>query len=411
MKKWLKFFGLGYFSDKIAADAPKFGFTSVLLSILLALVFYLFGYYGADVAPFGNHYDSASQYKEFIHGAFADIELNIKDNTAESEKSINTYTDGDDRAAYSKNGYNLIVDTRPSDTLIKFTQAAVKGESEIGYEEYLALSETEKQSYTLETRYTDEELIITQEELAEYGEYLSSIDEAKEEYEALDGTAENYGEQLYCLYVKHYYQSVTSVLYGAKAPVLRDYYYANYIMKGNAYYFYIFDDMCAGSFETDGGIPVVFGGYFNKCADGQVTDIDGFIKDTFYDTASYTFTSYFIGTVSQLPMLVLIPIILGLVLWGVGKIKKDGWTNSFGGCYKTVNVFVWFSAFITALLVFIGSWFVSARSMFSMIPVIFGALLIIRIVIFCITSSLKNKKNPVNGSQNDKENDIFGGKL
>ena len=70
-----------------------------------------------DVAPFSTHYNKAESYKEFIHSAFDNgIELTIENHLGISGKVINTYTNEED-ATYKKNGYNLIVDTRPSDTL------------------------------------------------------------------------------------------------------------------------------------------------------------------------------------------------------------------------------------------------------------------------------------------------------
>ena len=405
MKNWIKFFGLSFFSDKIASEASKRGFAAVFIGLLLSFVFFLFGYYGADVAPFATHYDGAGSYKEFINAAFNNgVDITVENHKGTSEKVINTYSNEED-AQYKKNGYNLIVDTRPSDTLIEFTQKAVKGESEIAYEEWLKLSDTEKQSYKLVMRYTDCELELNEEKIKSYEQFLNSDETLKKELEALDKSADDYGKQVYYLFVKNYYTKATSVYSGAKAPVLRDYYYANYIASGNAYYFYVFDDMCAGSFKTDSGVPVVFGGYFVKCADGEVNDIHGFIKDIYYDTAGYTFSSYFVSAVSQLPMLVIIPILLGAVMWLVGKAVKDGWEKRFAGCYKTVCSFVWFSAFLTALITFICGWFAAASVIYPYMILMFAGLLLIRTAVYCVVNAVKNKPYSVQ----NKDNDIIGG--
>lgn len=405
IKKWLKFFGLSFFSDNIAGQAPNFGFTSVILVLILSFFFFLFGYYGADVLPFATHYNNAGQYKEFLNDAFEKIEIEIAGGKAHSEKLINSYTTD---AAYAKNGYNLIVDTRPSDTLIEFTQVAKKDGIEISYEEYRALGETQREDYTLKTVYTDKALDITEESAKTYTDFLSADESAKSVYEALNKDADDYNEQLYYLYVKYYYASVGSVLYGAQAPVLRDYYYYNYISNGNAYYFYVFDNMIAGSFETDGGIPMVFGGYFNKCSDGPVTDIDGFINDVYYETAGYLAINYVIGAISQFFLLIFLPIIVGLIMWGVSKLVKDGWEKTFVGCYKIVNAFVWGSALITALITLLSGWLTAAGTMYSIMAVIFGVILLARTAIFCITSMVKNRKELVQSEQM-KDNDILGG--
>lgn len=414
IKKWFKTFGLSFFSDKIAKDVPQFGFAGVFLSLLLAFVFILFGYFGADIAPFSNHYDNAASYKEFVHAAFdGGVELTVENGICASGKIINTYTDENDAETYAKNGYNLIVDTRPSDTLIEFEQVAIKesdGQNKIAYEDYLELDEKSKKEYKLAVGFTDKLLELTPEATALHTEFLEQTDDesASVDYGKLkDGksgyTEEEYAKELYYLYVKYYYTGVTSTLSHAKAPVLRDYYYSNFVVANNARYFYVFDDMCAGSFETDGGVPVVFGGYFRKCADGKVTDPDAFIIGNFYDTVSYTFISYFASTVSQLFTLVLAPLIVALLLRSLGKALKNRWEKSFAGCYKIVNSFVWVAALMTGLTLFVCGYFVSAKLVYKFIPVIFGGILLIRTAIFCTVSAIKNRK-PVQPEQAD----VFG---
>ncbi len=428
IKQWFKTYGLGFFSDRIAKDAPKFGFTGVFLSLLLSFLFILFGYFGADVAPFATHYNRAGNYKEFIHAAFnSGVDLTIEKHTGVSGKIINTYTSEEDAAAYKKNGYNLIVDTRPSNTLIEFEQVAIRNgnsENKISYEEYLSLDEQTKKDYKLGVGFSGKLLEITPEMTAKHTAYMEQVSDQTSGRYSKDGAAdyrklkenkadyseEEYSKELYYLYVRYYYTNVGSVYGSAKAPVLRDYYYANYITKGNAYYFYVFDDMCAGSFETDNGVPVVFGGFFGKCADGKVTDIDAFITDTYYATAGNTVVSYFVSTMSQLPLLIFIPLILGLLTWGIGKAVKDGWEKSFAGCYKIVNVFVWTSALITSLIVFICGFVASARILYNFIPVIFGGVLLIRLAIFCTVSTVKNRKRLAQSRQENND-DIFGGNL
>jgi len=423
-KRRLEFFGLSYFSDNIAGTAPEFGFGTLFLALLLSFVFFLCGYMAADTVPFAVHYENALQYKEFVNDAFSEG-VTIENNRASFKRRVNTYTDDGDKAEYAKNGYDLIVDTRPSNMLIRFEQTAVKGENSIDYESYLALTEAQKSEYKLVTRYTDEELIITDGLTGKITAYFNGAGtEGSDGYNANAASAyaeltadrdkyskEEYGKELYCLYVRFYYTSVSSVLYGERAPVLRDYYYRNYIAANKSHYLFMFDEMCAGSFKTDGGLPVVFGGYFNKCADGTVEDVGGLIKQVFYDTAGYTFSSYFMSTVFQLPFLIFIPLILALLLWCAGKIVKNGWDKTFSGCFKTVSGFIWVSALLTALITFVFGFFVSAKAMYSYMSLIFGLLILIRTVIFCVTSVIKNKKPPEAEVMNNNDEDIFGGKL
>lgn len=430
MKKWMKFFGLSFFSNKEAEKAPKFGFGYVLLAVLLSMVFFLFGYYASDVLPFGTHYDHASKYKQFVHKAFEDnVQIKIENQMAVADKHINTYTGDADKELYMVNNYNLIVDTRPSDTLIHFDQVAVKGDKEISYEEYKKLNDEAKKEYKLKIKYSDEEMIVTSDMGQSYATYLEKIStetdedynaEAKKEYSELKSkqneySEEEYNKELYYLHVKYYYSSVKSLFQGAKAPVLRDYYYNDYITAGKAYYFYVFDNLCAGSFETDSGTPIVFGGYYNKCSNGEVANIDSFIKQVYYDTAGYTFASYLISTIALFSTLAIAPLLVALIMWGIRKLVKEGWEKSFVGCYKIVASFIWFSAFLISLALFIGGWFASARALYKLIPITFTAVLVIRTAIFCIVTTLNKRKMLADKNKQDDEihqfNDTYGGNL
>ncbi len=413
---------MSFFSDNIAQDAPKHGFATVFVSLLLSFLFFFCGFFAADTVPFSTHYDNATGYMEFIGSAFDDG-FSISDMRASSDKTINTYTNDADKTKYVKNGYDLIVDTRPSETLIEFTQSAVKGDTKIDYEQYLQLSPEQRKDYKLLNEFTGNELEFTTELEVLTTEYLEKISvEGSEEYNkegakaysdlkaAKDGyTRENYRKELWYLYVKYYYTFVRSVMAKAKAPTLRDYYYLNYVADGKAHYFYLFEDMCAGSFETDTGVPVVFGGYFTKCNDGEITDVSGFIKQVYYDTVGRTFFSYLISAVSQIPMLVLIPMILALLVWGIGKAVKSMRYKSFAGCYKTINAFGWFSALAVALITFVCGFFTSARVVYKFMSLMFAAILIIRTAVFGITTAVRDKKSRSENAQNQNIKNIFGG--
>ncbi len=431
MKKWLKFFGLSFFLNKQAGKAPKFGFGSVLLAILLSMIFFLFGYYASDVVPFGTNYDHAEEYKQFIQAAFRnDIHIRIQDQKAIVNKQINTYTVESDKTSYAKGNYNLIVDTRSSDMLIRFDQVATKGDKKISYEEYRKLNDEAKKEYTLKVEYSDEEMIVTSDTAKLYNAYLEKIStETDEDYNAEaanefgelkskqgEYSAEEYDKEQYYLYIKYYYTSVKSSYPGAKAPVLRDYYYNDYIIAEKAYYFYVFDNLCAGSFQTDSGTPIVFGGYYTKCSNGEITDIDSFIKQVYYDTAGYTLGSYIISTIALFSTLAVAPLLIALIMWGTGKFIKESWEKTFIGCYKIVASFIWFSAFLISVALFIGGWFASARALYKLIPITLTAILVIRTALFCICGAVKKKKLLVEKNKTDNDeihqtNDIYGGDL
>ena len=406
MAEWLKIYFLSFFNDRLAAKSAKYGFVSVFLTIVLSFVFFMFGFMAADVVPFSTHYDNAGQYKEFVRNAFSDSELRveIKDGLAKCDTIVNTHTNEKVKEKYAKNGYNLIVDTRKSDTMIEFSQVAVKGDAEISYEDYLNLTDKEKEGYGIETRYTDKVLEITDDKVVTYESYLEGISEegadynseaaaAYKELKEKNLTGDEYGKEIYYLYVKYYFSNVQSVLMSAKAPVLSDYYYLNFILGDHANYLYLLDDICTGSFRTDTDIPAAFAGYYKGCASGVLdeTSADAFVKDVYYNSVSYSTSSYFTSAIQMAPGYILIPILVGLILFLICKAAKKQFGQKFVDCYKTVNSFALVSALLTGLTTFILAFFVFARKLYLFMPLIFALILILRCAVFYFTSSAKEK--------------------
>lgn len=404
MAEWLKIYFLSFFNDRHAAKSAKYGFVSVFLTIVLSFVFFMFGFMAADVVPFSTHYDNAGQYKEFVRNAFSDSELRveIKDGLAKCDTIVNTHTIEKDKEKYAKNGYNLIVDTRKSDTLIEFSQVAVKGDAEISYADYLNLTDKEKEGYGIETRYTDKVLQITDDKVVTYESYLEGISEeganynseaaaAYKELKEKNLTGDEYGKEIYYLYVKYYFSNVQSVLMSAKAPVLSDYYYLNFILGDHANYLYLLDDICTGSFRTDTDIPAAFAGYYKGCASGVLdeTSADAFVKDVYYNSVSYYTSSYFTSAIQMAPAYILIPMLVGFILFLICKAAKKQFGQKFVDCYKTVNSFALVSALLTGLTTFILAFFVFARKLYLFMPLIFALILILRCAVFYFTSSAK----------------------
>lgn len=413
MKQWLKFFGLSFFSDNIAGGAPRRGYRNLFLALVLAFLFFFAGFLCADVVPFFSHYKRAGKFGQFVDAAFSrDDEVNgialtveggrmkaaVGGQTPSEEKIVNTYTDQSAAAKYVLNGYQLIVDTRPATTPVAFTQVAVSGSGEkIPYEQYRALSETERQGYTLNTEYTDEEMIIDGEKAAAYEEFLKNDEQAAEKYGELQEkksglSEEEYRTQLYSLYVRYYYQGVTSVIASSEVPVLRDYYYRNFILKYQTDYLYIFGDIVYGSFATDSGVRVSFGGYASTVRDGAVGDVGELIRSVFYGGTGYALTSYFLNSMMQLPLIAIVLLLIALLMWGAGKLTKCVSVGTFGECVKTVGAFLWFTAFLTGLSAFALGFLVGGTKAYSLMVPVFSLILLVRSAVYAIRKIVKEKK-------------------
>ncbi len=410
--EWLKFYFLGFFSEKQARKSNRTGALTIILSAALAFLLFFVGFYAADIVPFSIHYNNAATYRRFAENALGNGKTPVKINAEKAvyPVKINTFISEADKEKYCSDGYNLIVDTRPSDTLIRFTQYAVKGEEEIDYETYLAIKEEDKKQYLLKIRYFDEELVLTDEDTARHIGFLEQTSaeggekynkSAAEEYKKLKDDKQNlndreYAEQLYYLFIKYYYVGAGSLLKGAKAPVLCDYYYINYIIGGKTDYLYIFDTLCTGSFTSDRGVPVAFGGYYDGQPDGDVTDINGFIKQIFYDSAGAAVASYFYTVMMQIPFILIIPIVLALLLWLIGKAAKAGSNQGFTNYYKITNCFVLFSAIFTAVITFVCGFLFSARIVAKFMPLIFGIILVVRALISFVIDYAMSKRAAAN---------------
>ena len=430
-KDWLKVFGLSFFSDKIASRAAKKGATLIIISLIFTFVFFFCGYLGASVVPFSTHYKNAYGYRSFLYGVFTDenaLNLAMDGGKAKVTKSdnteiqvVNTYENATDAEKYAKNGYNLIIDTRSSRSFIEFEEYAVNGDERISYETYLGLGKAEKSNYQLRVHCTDELYTIGEKEVTKFTAFFDDITSSESKnynsaaaiaYKKLNKNAPSYNDDLYRLYVKYYYTDISSVVTGESVPVLRDYYYREYVHNSNSHYFYIFDDMCAGSFETNNEIPVVFGGYCESFADDAVIknqsiqEVDAFVNNLFYNTVPLTIATYLVNTLMLTVYVIFMPLILAFIMWIVGKFFAKGCLeNRYIECYKIVSSFVFFTALITSLLVFFMSFGVSASLLYKITPYIFLGILLIRVIAYCLDMSI-HKRKALKKSQNTVKNDF-----
>lgn len=414
MVKWLKFFGLGFFSDKIARDAYKHGYGSVLLSLALAFLFILLGFVGAAVVPFSVHLDGATDFGKMLGRAVGDYVISVEHGSLKvgkyadalaPVKAVNTHLDAADAQKYSVGGYNLIIDARPVDTLVKFTQYAEKSGEKLGYEIYRALPDGQKSGYKVVTEYTDETLELTEELLADCEAFLKADADSAKEYEALKDkglSGSEYDRELYYLYVARYYTDVKSVIDTARAPVLHDFYYENYLShEENDKFCYFLGNVLYGSFVSDRGVEASFGGYLTDAADGvyeSVGEVKGLIKDVFYSSADFVLLSFLTNSLIPFLVLLVLPLLAAAVVYFLGRAGGIGkYIARFGDCYKAVSPFSWFSALVTGVLTFILGFFVTADLYYFFMYVVFAAILFARCAVFVF----RLKRDSYSAAEND----------
>ena len=417
MRKWLKFFCLSFFSDKISKDGAKRGYTSFLLGLSLAFVFLWAGYVGADTLPLNTHYNRSPDFKATAHTLFANPELDkrinaeINDGVLSARKQgevafVNTLENDVDRQNYSKNGYSVVVDLRPADTLAEFEAYYVSNDGKeltITYEEYLSLSEVAKLNFDFKLKYTGKELTLGDELIESYKAYLDSMEgDAQLSIQVLSSklsaneiTKTEYNRAIYEVYFVNYYPEITAYESTSKVPLLRNYYYHQYISQGMEKYLFIFDDYMTASFETRGGINVSFYGFYDNIDDGAIVTegatlseanemTDDFIRDSIHSIAPITAYAYAMNVFSLIPFIALMPFVVTLLAYSILKLRGIGSVTYFGATFRILGSYVWFSSFISAVITVLLSFFLQQNIITSLPLVIFFITLVIRSMIFAV---------------------------
>ena len=396
MKKWLRFFCLGFFSDRISRDGAKRGYSNFLLGLILALTFLWAGYVGGDILPAVAHYRNSPDLSATVDVVFAGVDAEVRDGVLLAGKGgeytvgslINTLESESDRQIYSAYGYDVVVDTRPADALAEFEAYYLSNDGQnlkISYEEYLSLGSVAKMNFDFHLDYTGNELKLTDEMVRSYLDYLG--ENGKEVDRTAEMTDEEYRRAVYELYFESYYPEITAYESSSKVPLLRNYYYHNYISQGLAKYIFIFDDYMTVSFETKGGITRSFYGFFNSMADGDVLregSTDGFIKAAIHSVAPLTVYAYAMNIFSLIPFIALMPLVVTLLAYSILKLSGIESIKSFGAMFKILGSYVWMSGVISAILTVILSFFLQPNIVSALPLVLFFVTLAVRSVIFAV---------------------------
>ena len=412
----LKAFALGFFSDGCANKAAKGGFLPLIINLVLAIAIVFLGTVGADMFSFYPRYGSAENFKGTVSKLFAPDEgenaisiLVDEDGLAtasrgggEYEKAllVDTFSSESDRKAYSVGGYNVVVDTRDAalyDDFIAYCEPK-SGEGEtITYEQYLSLSESAKDYYIFKIRYTPFEADLSDEKTADREKYLSdnggeqSIAELKSKLTAGEISAKEYNGGVWELFVKSYYPDLGEYETTSAVPLLRNYYYHNYTLKGETDYLFVFDDSVIGSFTADGR-QEEFYGFYNKFPAGVTDGGDGFIETAFSGSVYLSEYIAFVNVIRFLPVYVVMPLTAALIAYLIIKIAERERAKRFSEVVKITATFIAWSAVFAAVITFILSFFIDRGLIFTVLTVSFFVVMMIRTVVWFATETAKFKK-------------------
>ena len=424
MKKWVKFFFIGFFSHKWAREGAKRGYGNSFLGFVLALLLLWGSFIGAEMIPFPSHYNNSPDFKAIARSVFANPDINkridakFEDGILKLKKHGGEYTEGllvntleneEDYRNYSVNGYQVIVDSRPADALAEFEAYCVSNDGKemiISYDEYLTLSEVARLNFDFKLKYTGNELKLTDELVEGYKNVIDlTIEENRLEIERLDTdlndgkiTKEEHNRAIYELYFANYYPAINDYESVSKVPLLRNYYYHQYIKEGKDKYLFVFDDYMAGCFETKSGRTVAFYGFYSNMENGDLIPegakqgeanvlVDGFIKESYSAIWILNVYAYAMNIFSLIPFIALMLLVATLLTYSVLKLRGVESITSLGGMFKIVGSFAWISGVISSMLSVILA-FIAPRALVNILPlVLFFAVLVIRSIIFAIKES------------------------
>ncbi len=394
MKSWLKFFGLSFFSDKIAKDGARRGMGNFFLGLILAVVFIFCGILLSNTVPFNGHYKNSAKFRALVDYMFKNYNLTLKDGLLSSDKSVDTYKD-ETLKIEGAEGYNLVIDTRPASAYAVFEARCVSSDGkDIPYAEYLELKEEDKKGYTFKLNYTSEELVLTDEYITELESYLSTVekDDIKKEYEKIksekdDAAKGNYKDRIYALYIKAYYPDLSAYETNGAPPTVRNYYVYNYLMKYDSDWLMLFSDYMLADFTTDKGVSVNFYGFYKNMSDGALSaeNADGFIKDAFDGGSALRVNVYTMNILRLVPIFIAIPLILALLVklaFKLGKTDED--YSRFVPALKIVGSYFTFAALITAIALFVCGFFLSVDALNTLPIILFAVVMSVRTLILII---------------------------
>lgn len=426
MKKWFRFFFLGFFSDKISKEAARRSYTNVFIGLILAFIFLWSGFMGSYMLPFSAQYNSSSDFRATVHSVFAhfdtdkrivaeisDGSLKVKggDGKYVEDLLIDTFGSEEDRQSYSVNGYNVVVDTRPATTLAEVEAYALSNDgknTKISYEDYLTLSDVARLNFDFKLRYTGNALLLDDKTVAEYRSYLDGLsDEVKSEAEKLQNelneskiTNSEYNRAIYELYFTSYYPEITDYESASKVPLLRNYYYHQYLKNAECKYLFVFDDCLTGSFETKTGLEVTFYGFYNDLPDGLLISeesdadkaVDSFIKKSFLSMTPINAYAYVMNVFTLIPFVALMPMVVALLCYSILKLSSIESLTSLGGTFKIVGSYVWISAAISTVTTLLCSFFFEQRILTMLMLLLLFICLAVRSIIFAVNEARAYKK-------------------
>ena len=420
--QWLKFYFLGFFSNKLSREGGERRFANTLLSCVLAFAIICCGLIAGFTASFSLSYSKADEFKNFLYSALADgtnenrINLKMTDGKLSAEipdgkQYINPLVED---SVYDKNGYKLILDTRSStETFAEFTITCKDTTgTDIGYEAYRNITDEFKKNITLGLEFSGKALDVTERQ-AEYVAFLEKAstpdtDEYKEDIansynEIKNKSGKEYDNAVYSLYIKAYYSAVNIHDSYGEAPTLKTYYLSSDTYKDVEQYIVILDDVCFCTFKSSSGLVMAFTGYYTNIKDGNITadgmtaqemqnNTDGFITKAFHSGSGLNFLVYFISAGRIAGLYLAAILVISLAAFVVCRFLKSELCFKYMEMLKIIGSYILVSSLVSFVGTVIFSLFLPRGTVFNLAGIIFISVLTVRTAVLLIMELLKERK-------------------
>lgn len=406
MIAWIKFYLGGFFYNEWALQGKGRSVWNSILAFFTGWILILVGLVVGYSTSFEYHLHNCDSITAVIQKLYnGDVSITIENNVAisvidgyaENSVVINTFTNSQNAEDYKVGEYNFILDTRPiNSTYDDFTVDcnSINGGEEISYSEYKLLDKDLQSKYKVSTVYTGNTVQFDADNILKYRTYLETVaNESDKNYNSeiaaqYKDLSESDINGLYELYVKAYYPEIYGNDSYGKVPTIRTWYVNNILdNKERGNFLAIFDDTVIGEFVTDNGIPVSFTGYYMKMNGyTAMTAEQGseFVVKSFNGASAVNINIYFFNLLRITPLLFLIPLILGLLIWLIDKPVKSGEFTRFGQTLKVICPFVFYSSLLTFLFAIVASFLLPRGAVYSLSVLVYAIVLIIRTIVVAI---------------------------
>ena len=438
MLDWLKFTFGSFIFNRFAKEGATRKFWNVIFALFMVLLILTTLFSMGLNLSFYSHFKKANEFKDFAYNIFCEnkngenLNINVTkvtNSSGDTENAIysfynsnrneniviNSYEVENDKS-FSKNGYNVIIDTRnPDTTFVKFDivmyyRSDNTEVENLDYEKYLSLSDSEKSDYSYYAKPTNEVITLTEEEINNDVAKIEK-DIVKDEWENIkklkDSNQIDYFNKVYDFYIRNYYNLNYS-------PNIVHYYqavYADVDEKGEYKYnnFLILTQRWGMvSFKNDKNVKITYDGYYTDLTDnfsisGDKQNVD-YLVTSIYESVSYIRVMLLgIQLFTRSYFLIIALAILALFIFCVGRARKNqSMRHKYAEDFKIVSSFLIGASALAGIIALICFFITDSQIAISVGIWSLLSILSIRTFIYTIIEIVKNKNVVVNANTNSE---------